>query len=125
MARFPRAVDACTDGAGGVWVVGSDGGVGAYNGATFHGSMGGEILNAPMVAIVPHGTGGYWLIAADTGIFAFGDAPARGGYAGMIDTEYALGDRAIIAAEALDPGGDDNLRLIADDGSVYDGDLTP
>jgi len=127
MARFPRAVDACTDGAGGVWVVGSDGGVGAYNGATFHGSLPGDAIipNAPIVAIVPHGTDGYWLIGADTGIFAYGDAPARGGYLAMIGTEYAAGDRAIIAAEALDPGGDDNVRLIADDGSIYDGDLTP
>lgn len=125
MARFPRAVDACTDGAGGVWVVGSDGGVGAFGTADFHGSMGGEILNAPMVAIVPHGTGGYWLVGADTGIFAFGDAPARGGYSAMIDTEYALGDRAIVAAEPLDPGGDDNLLLLADDGSTYAGDLSP
>lgn len=127
MARFPRAVDACTDGAGGVWVVGSDGGVGAYNGATFHGSLPDDAIipNAPVVAIVPHGTDGYWLVAADTGVFAYGDAPARGGYLAMITTEYAQGDRAIIAAEPLDPGGDDNLRMIADDGSTYDGDLTP
>lgn len=127
MARFPRAVDACTDSGGGVWVVGSDGGVGAYNGAAFHGSLPDDAIipNAPVVAIVPHGTGGYWLVGADTGIFAYGDAPARGGYPAMIATEYAAGDRAVVAAEPLDPGGDDNLRLIADDGSVYDGDLTP
>lgn len=127
MARFPRAVDACTDGTGGVWVVGSDGGVGAFGGAAFHGSLPDDsiIPNAPIVAIVPHGPDGYWLVGADTGIFAYGDAPARGGYPAMIDTEYAAGDRAIIGAEALDPGGDDNLLLIADDGSTYAGDLTP
>lgn len=127
MARFPRAVDACTDGAGGVWVVASDGGVGAYNGATFHGSLPDDAIipNAPIVAIVPHGAGGYWLVGADTGIFAYGDAPARGPYLAMVNTEYAQGDRAIIAAEALDPGGDDNLLMIADDGATYAGDLTP
>jgi hypothetical protein len=127
MARFPRAVDACTDGAGGVWVVGSDGGVGAYNGATFHGSLPDDsiIPNAPIVAIVPHGDGGYWLVGADTGIFAYGDAPARFPYTAMVDTEYAQGDRAIIGAEAYDPGGDDTLIMLADDGAFYIGALTP
>jgi hypothetical protein len=127
MARFPRAVDACTDGAGGVWVVASDGGVGAYNGATFHGSLPDDsiIPNAPIVAIVPHGDGGYWLVGADTGIFAYGDAPARFPYTAMVDTEYAQGDRAIIGAEAHDPGGDDTLIMLADDGAFYIGALTP
>ncbi len=127
MARFPRAVDACTDGAGGVWVVASDGGVGAYNGATFHGSLPDDAIipNAPVVAIVPHGAGGYWLVGADTGVFAYGDAPGRYGYTAMIDTEYAQGDRAIIGAEAHDPGGDDTLQLIADDGSLYLASDTP
>jgi len=123
MARFPRAVDACLAPDGGVWVVGSDGGVGAFGDATFHGSMGGTTLNAPMVAIVPHGAGGYWLVAADGGIFAFGDAPTRFPYLPMVDSEYALGDRAIIGAEPFDPEGEDNLVLIADDGAVYYGGL--
>lgn len=119
MARFPRAVDACLAPGGGVWVVGSDGGVGNYGGAAFFGSMGGTPLNAPMVAIVPHGADGYWLVGADTGIFAYGDAPVRWGYGPMIASEYAAGDRAIVAAEAVDPGGVDTLILIADDGSTY------
>lgn len=127
MARFPRAVDACTDSAGGVWVVGSDGGVGAYNGATFHGSLPDDAIipNAPVVAIVPHGAGGYWLVGADTGIFAYGDAPVRYPYAAMVATEYAQGDRAIIGAEPYDSGGDDNLIMLADDGAYYIGALTP
>lgn len=123
MARFPRAVDACLAPGGGVWVVGSDGGVGAYGGAAFHGSLpdDGIIPNAPVVAIVPHGAGGYWLVGADTGVFAYGDAPVREGYSGMIDTEYAAGDRAIVAAEAEDPDGVDTLIMLADDGSEYAG----
>ncbi len=119
MARFPRAVDACLAPGGGVWVVGSDGGVGAFGAAAFHGSMGGIPLNAPMVAIVPHGAGGYWLVGADTGVFAFGDAPTRLPYAAMVATEYAVGDRAIVAAEAHDPGGADTLIMLADDGATY------
>lgn len=121
MARFPRAVDACLAPGGGVWVVGSDGGVGAYGGATFHGSLPDSdiIPNAPIAAIVPHGSGGYWLVGADTGVFAYGDAPTRLPYDAMVDTEYARGDRAIVAAEAYNPDTDDSLIMLADDGDSY------
>jgi hypothetical protein len=125
MARFPRAVDACRSPSGGVWVVGSDGGVGAFGGATFHGSLPNDAIipNAPIVAIVPHGGTGYWLVGADTGVFAYGDAPARFGYAAMISTEYAAGDRAIVAAEAYSTG--DTLIMLADDGATYIAGATP
>src|SRR4029077_20490334 len=75
--RFPAAVHAAACPGGGTWVVGSDGGVGNYRGAPFHGSVPGlgVKLNAPVVAILPHGRDGYWLVAADGGIFNFGDAP--------------------------------------------------
>jgi hypothetical protein len=43
----------------------------------------------------------------------------------MIATEYARGDRAIIGAEPYDPGGDDTLIMLADDGAYYIGALTP
>lgn len=121
MARFPRAVDACQAPGGGVWVVGSDGGVGAFGGATFHGSLpeDGIIPFGPVVAIVPHGAGGYWLVGADTGVFAYGDAPGRSSYSAMVDTEYPRGDRAIVAAEAWNPDTDDSLIMIADDGDTY------
>lgn len=121
MARFPRAVDACLAPGGGVWVVGSDGGVGSFGDAVFHGSIPGDevVLNAPVVAIVPHGAGGYWLVAADAGCFNYGDAPARPGITVMVETEYPRGDRAIVAAEPYDPDGDDTLIMIADDGATY------
>lgn len=115
MARFPRAVDACRRPGGGVWVVGSDGGVGSYGGAPFYGSMGGLALHAPMVAILPHGGDGYWLIGADNGVFAFGSAPFLPPYEPMFE-EWARGDRAIVNVE-LD--GPNSFTMIADDGSTY------
>ena len=60
----------------------ADGGVFAF-GAPFYGSMGGQHLNAPIVAARggPNG-GGYWFVAADGGVFAFGDAPYVGSMGG-------------------------------------------
>lgn len=69
----------------GYWIVGSDGGVFAYGDAEFHGSMGGQPLNAPIVGITATPTGhGYWLIAQDGGVFAFGDAPFLGAPVGHV-----------------------------------------
>ncbi len=66
----------------GYWLVGSDGGVLSYGDAGFQGSMGGQPLNGPVVAIVPTGDGGgYWLIATDGGVFNFGDAQFLGSMA--------------------------------------------
>ena len=60
----------------GYWLVGSDGGIFAFD-ATFHGSMSGQHLNAPVNGIVASHSG-YLLIAADGGVFAFGSAPFSG-----------------------------------------------
>jgi hypothetical protein len=66
---------------GGYWLVASDGGVFAFN-APFLGSMGGQSINQPIVAMASDPvTGGYWLAAADGGIFAFG-APFLGSLGG-------------------------------------------
>jgi NHL repeat len=57
---------------GGYWEVGADGGVFAY-GAPFHGSMGGQPLNQPVVSsFAPTDGTGYGLVASDGGAFAFG-----------------------------------------------------
>ncbi|MGH9029586.1 MAG: SpoIID/LytB domain-containing protein, partial [Acidimicrobiales bacterium] len=66
-------------GVGGYWLGAADGGVFSFGNATFHGSMGGQHLDAPVVAMA--GTAdrdGYWLGAADGGVFSFGDAKFYG-----------------------------------------------
>jgi hypothetical protein len=73
----------CSSSTGGYWLVASDGGVFAYGGAGFFGSMGGQKLNSPVVGMVPTADGkGYWLIAADGGVFTFGDATFAGSLGG-------------------------------------------
>jgi hypothetical protein len=67
----------------GYWLVGADGGVFAFGAAGFFGSMGGHLLNAPIVGIVGTASGnGYWLVARDGGVFAFGDATFFGSLGG-------------------------------------------
>jgi hypothetical protein len=67
----------------GYWEVASDGGIFAFGGATFFGSMGGQHLNAPTVGMADDPTsGGYWEVASDGGIFAFG-APFEGSMGGQ------------------------------------------
>ena len=87
----------------GYWLVGSDGGVFSFGDASFHGSMGGQALDAPIVGIAAGpivlggattGSGrtganaaafsaGYWEVAADGGVFAFGSAQFYGSLAGQ------------------------------------------
>jgi hypothetical protein len=68
---------------GGYLLVASDGGVFAFGGAGYFGSMGGRSLARPVVDATPTSDGqGYWLVASDGGIFAFGDAPFEGSVAG-------------------------------------------
>lgn len=84
----------------GYYVVGADGGIFCYGDAKFHGSMGGQHLNAPVVgmAVRPQDDG-YLLVASDGGIFAFGKAPFHGSMGGkklnapIVDIEFdAEGD---------------------------------
>ena len=59
----------------GYWLVAADGGVFAFGDANYYGSMGGQPLNQPVVAVTATPDGhGYWLVAADGGVFAFGEA---------------------------------------------------
>ncbi len=69
-------------------MAGADGGVFAFGRAGFYGSMGGHVLNQPIVGMAgtPDGRG-YWLVARDGGVFAFGDAAfygSMGGHSSML-----------------------------------------
>jgi hypothetical protein len=68
----------------GALLAAADGGVFAFCGAPFYGSMGGQHLNQPIVGIAatPDG-GGYWLVASDGGVFSFGDAGFHGSMGGQ------------------------------------------
>jgi hypothetical protein len=96
----------------GYWMAASDGGVFSFGGSSFHGSMGGKHLNAPIVGMAATvNDGGYWLVASDGGIFAFGDAAFLG----------SMGDKHLNApvvgmAATPDDGG---YWLVAADGGVF------
>lgn len=64
---------------GGYLEIGEDGGIFAWGGAPFYGSLGGVQLNQPIVdAAWTPDYGGYYLIARDGGIFSFGNAQHQG-----------------------------------------------
>lgn len=96
------------------WVALSDGGVFAFDGAPFYGSMGSHPMNAPVVDIIGVGSDGYYLIGADGGVFAFGVVPAHPAYAGLF-AEYAAGQRKIVGA-SLAAGG---LHLVSNHAEDY------
>jgi N-acetylmuramoyl-L-alanine amidase len=67
----------------GYWIAAADGGVFSFGDAKFHGSMGGEKLNAPIVGMAATAAGdGYALAAADGGVFCFGACKYHGGMGG-------------------------------------------
>jgi hypothetical protein len=68
-------------GDGGYRLVGADGGVFDFCGATFYGSAGGQRLNKPMIGISSTDAG-YLTVASDGGAFAYGDAGFFGSLAG-------------------------------------------
>jgi hypothetical protein len=97
---------------GGFWLAASDGGVFAYGGAPFHGSLGSTPLNAPIVGIASAPGGGYWLVAADGGVFAFGSAPFDGSLGSMRLNAPIVG----MAPASPATGG---YWLVAADGGVF------
>ncbi len=96
----------------GVLMVATDGGVFAFCGAPFLGSMGGHPLNQPIVGIAstPDG-GGYWEVASDGGIFAFGDAAFYGSMGG-----HPLNQPIVGMSSTPDGKG---YWLVASDGGVF------
>jgi ribosomal protein L24E len=93
----------------GYWTVAADGGIFSYGAAQFHGSMGGQHLNAPVVGMATNGTG-YWLVAADGGIFAF-TAPFYGSMGGKPLNKPVVG----MAPTATGTG----YYEVASDGGVF------
>ena len=96
----------------GYWEVASDGGIFSFGDAAFHGSMGGQPLNRPMVgmAATPDG-GGYWEVASDGGIFSFGDAAFHGSMGGQ-----PL-NRPMVGMAATPDGG--GYWEVASDGGIF------
>ncbi len=103
------AIAAAPSGAG-YYLVGSDGGVYAFD-APFHGSMGGQPLNQPMVGMAVRSQGGYWLVGADGGVFSYGGAPFLGALSG---TRLS---KPIVAIEATPSGN--GYWLVGADGGVF------
>jgi len=99
-------------GATGYWLVSADGGVFAYGGAGFYGSLGSVALQGPIVgmAATPDGRG-YWLVALDGGVFAFGDAAFDGSMGGVPLNQPIVG-----MAATPDGGG---YWMVASDGGLF------
>jgi hypothetical protein len=94
------------------WLAASDGGVFGFGGAWFHGSLGGLVLNKPVVAIAPTLDGqGYRLAASDGGVFNYGNAGFLGSMGGTPLNKPVVG----IAAGAEGKG----YWLVAADGGIF------
>jgi len=89
-----------------------DGGIFAFGNAGFHGSMGGQRLNQPVVgmAATPDGDG-YWEVASDGGIFAFGDAA----FYGSMGSERL--NQPVVGMAATPDGG--GYWEVASDGGIF------
>ena len=98
----------------GYWMVGSDGGLFAFGGAGFMGSLPGMGLHVNNIAaVVPtHDGGGYWMIGSDGGVFAFGDATFAGSLPGI---RVSVND-IVGAVPTADGGG---YWMVGSDGGVF------
>jgi hypothetical protein len=111
---------------GGYWLVASDGGVFAYGGAPFQGSMGGHHLVRPVVSgAATFEGGGYWEVASDGGLFAF-NAEFQGSEGGQKLSAPVVGMAVALPVETrptvgLAPSGTgagSGYWLFAGDGTV-------
>jgi hypothetical protein len=94
------------------WLVASDGGIFAFGGAGFYGSMGGHPLNRPVVGMAgSSNSDGYWLVASDGGMFAFGGAGFYGSMGG-----HPL-NRPVVGMAATPDGK--GYWLVASDGGMF------
>ena len=96
----------------GYWLLGSDGGIFSYGGATFLGSAAALKLNKPIVAMAATPDFlGYWLVAADGGVFIYGDAASFGSAASVKLNQPIVG-----MAATPDRRG---YWLVASDGGIF------
>ena len=96
----------------GYYSVASDGGIFNYGSANFHGSRGGQAINAPMVGMAATpGNGGYWEVGSDGGIFSYGNAVFHG-------STGSLKLNAPIVGMAATPDGG-GYWLVATDGGIF------
>ena len=96
----------------GYWEVAADGGIFSFGDAPYFGSMGGQHLNAPIVAMAATPDHrGYWEVAADGGVFNFGDAEFFGSAGNL-----ALNKPIVGMAATPDGGG---YWLVASDGGIF------
>lgn len=105
----PAVGIAATRSGQGYWIAAADGGVFNYGDAPFHGSAGGEKLNAPVVGIARSGDG-YMLAASDGGVFNYG-CPFHGS-AGSTKL-----NQPIVGIDAVEDGS--GYYLVAADGGVF------
>ncbi|MBW3667733.1 MAG: CAP domain-containing protein [Actinobacteria bacterium] len=99
-------------GTGGYWLQARDGGIFAFGDVAFHGSMGGQPLNRPVVGIAATPRrDGYWMVASDGGMFSFGSARFMGSMGGQSLNQPVI-------AMAARPQGD-GYWLVAADGGMF------
>src|ERR1700722_5864094 len=117
VTRLPHVALASDTSVPSYYTVASDGGVFAFGGLPFWGSMGGHVLDKPMVGIAPTATTtgvtapGYWTVASDGGVFAFGSAGFHGSMGGKPLNAPMVG----IAADPATGG----YWTVASDGGVF------
>ncbi len=93
-------------------LVSADGGIFSYGDAGFSGSVGGHVLDQPVVGMAAtHDGCGYWMVARDGGIFNYGDA----GYYGSMGGKPL--SAPIVGMAATPDGG--GYWLVASDGGVF------
>jgi hypothetical protein len=102
----------------GYWEVAAGGDVFPFGDAQNYGSMAGQFLNKPIVAIAATPDGkGYWEVASDGGVFSFGDAGFFGSMGGQPLNKPIVG-----IATTPDGGG---YWEVASDGGIFSfGDAT-
>lgn len=100
---------------GGYWLAEADGGVYSYGQAGFFGSLAGQHLPSPIVAIAPDPAAhGYWLVAANGGVYEFGSS--TGGADKYIPPPRGISGRVV---DAIIVPGTESGYFVTDTGAVY------